>query len=90
MSEYAEREAQDLEPYYIRHVAAMTAEGLHSKAAIAKELAYRDKRIADLERQLAEMRPVVEAALLYAKYNDIDSGRDLMDAVSDYEARKPK
>ena len=50
----------------------------------------KDQHIADLERQLAAMRPVVGAAVLYAKYNDIDSGRDLMDAVSDYEARKPK
>ena len=49
-----------------------------------------NQRIADLESQLAAVRPVVEAAVLYAKYNDIDSGRDLMDAVSDYEARKPK
>ena len=46
------------------------------------------ERIADLERQLAAMKPVVDAALLYAKYNDIDSGRDLMDVVSDYESRK--
>ena len=61
MSEYAEREAQDLEPYYIRHVAAMTAEGLHSKAAIAKELAYRDQRIADLERQLAWKQAEIDA-----------------------------
>ena len=53
MSEYAERKAQELEPYFIRHLSAMTAEGLHSKADIAKELAFRDKRIADLERQLA-------------------------------------
>ena len=54
MSEYAERKPWDLEPHYIKHVNAMTGEGLHSKAAIAAELAYRDKRIEELEKQLAE------------------------------------
>lgn len=54
MSEYAERKPWDLEPHYIKHVNAMTAEGLHHKAAIAAELAYRDKRIENLEKQLAE------------------------------------
>ena len=99
MSEYAEREAQDLEPYYIRHVAAMTAEGLHSKAAIAKELAYRDKRIADLERQLAAMSPLIEACK--ARYERHNQEHYKISGVApcrcltcqwyrDYKARKPK
>jgi hypothetical protein len=40
---YADRGMDVLrEPEYIAHVQAMTAEGLHSKADIAAELAYRD------------------------------------------------
>lgn len=46
---YAERDPRQLEPYFSQHMMAMTAEGLHMKAAIAEELAHRDKRIADLE-----------------------------------------
>lgn len=65
---YAERDPDEIEPYRIRHVMAMTAEGLHSKSDIADELAYRDKviaaqadeltaakqRIAELERALRD------------------------------------
>ena len=43
---YAERSPRDLEPFYHRHVAAMTAEGLHDKSAIAAELAHRDLLLA--------------------------------------------
>ncbi len=39
----------DLEPHYSRHVAAMTAERLEGKAAIAEQLAWRDARISALE-----------------------------------------
>jgi hypothetical protein len=45
---YAKRDLPSLEPHYSAHVAAMTAEGLHSKSDIAAELAYRDKFIVDL------------------------------------------
>lgn len=39
--------------YYSRHVDAMTRFGLHSKSDIAGELAWRDYRIAELERALS-------------------------------------
>lgn len=42
-------------PTYCAHVAAMTAEGLHSKSAIAEQLAWRDA-------QLAEVRAALERA----------------------------
>src|SRR4051794_24358643 len=48
---YAGRNPWVLEPHYSRHVAAMTAEGLHSKADIAGELAFRDWRIKELEQE---------------------------------------
>lgn len=53
MSEYAERpiDSDELCGHYSRHVSAMTAEDLHSKSAIAAELAWRDARIAELEKR---------------------------------------
>lgn len=56
MAEYAERDTSDLEPHYSRHVNAMTEEDLRRKSEIAAELAYRDKRIADLETSLHEIQ----------------------------------
>lgn len=49
---YAERDYDEIEPYRMKHVMAMTAEGLHSKSDIADELAYRDKVIAEQAEQL--------------------------------------
>ncbi|MDR5020524.1 hypothetical protein RF657_19360 [Yersinia rochesterensis] len=46
----------ELEPYYSRHVIAMTREELHGKSDIACELAFRDKQIADTEAELLSLR----------------------------------
>lgn len=48
---YGGRDARELGEYYTRHVYHMTSEGLHSKADIAKELAYRDRLIDDLRAE---------------------------------------
>ncbi len=40
--------------YYVKHVAAMTTEGLHGKGEIAEQLAMRDKRIDELEAKLKD------------------------------------
>lgn len=53
---YAARDTMALGEHYIRHVNAMTAEGLHRKSAIAAELAHRDAQIAAL--RAAPTRPV--------------------------------
>lgn len=45
---------RELEPHYSAHVSAMTSEGLHSKGDIAAELAFRDREIARLKRELAD------------------------------------
>ncbi|ELW8194529.1 TPA: hypothetical protein RFB65_001807 [Yersinia enterocolitica] len=50
------RNPWELEPYYSRHVIAMTREELHGKSDIACELAFRDKRIADVEAELLSLR----------------------------------
>jgi hypothetical protein len=52
--QYAERDTESLCNYYMRHVMAMTAEGLHSKAEIAAELAWRDKVIDDLRLTVSD------------------------------------
>ena len=43
--------------YYIRHVSAMTREGLHSKSDIAAELAWRDLEIDRLKGLVGEELP---------------------------------
>lgn len=48
--QYAPRDIIELGPLYLRHVSAMTGEGLHSKADIAAELAWRDAEIARLQQ----------------------------------------
>ena len=51
--EYAKRDIIAQGNHYLRHIMAMTQEGLHDKSDIAAELAHRDERIAALERDLA-------------------------------------
>ncbi len=57
----------ELEPHYSRHVSAMTSEDLHSKAAIAEQLAWRDQTIERLKAELAPLgsleRTLIEAAV---------------------------
>lgn len=63
MSEYAERDPMLLDKmgnYYCRHVMAMTAEELHSKAAIAAELGYRDWRIDSLEKHIERLGNILK------------------------------
>jgi hypothetical protein len=51
MSEYAKRDHAALGAHYVRHISAMTAEALHTKSAIAGELAWRDAEIERLRRE---------------------------------------
>ena len=50
---YKERDIEELDTY-CDHVSAMTSESLHSKSAIAAELAFRDSHIEFLESGLSE------------------------------------
>jgi hypothetical protein len=66
-----------LEPHYSRHVAAMTAEGLHSKSDIAAELAFRDKEIARLRSALSRVADAVSfLAGLFLSMDETDARRD--------------
>lgn len=42
---YPEQDPESLEPFYTRHLQAMTAEGLHEKSDIAAQLAVRDQQL---------------------------------------------
>jgi hypothetical protein len=68
---YLDANPWDLEPYYARHVGAMTREDLHSKADIAVQLALREKRIADLEKELTSERALrAELSELYRREHE--------------------
>jgi hypothetical protein len=53
MKHYAQRDHRALGEHYLRHVSAMTGEGLHAKSDIAAELAWRDAEIERLQALLA-------------------------------------
>lgn len=46
---YADRDHEAQGEHYLRHIDRMTTEGLHSKSAIAGELAHRDAEIEALK-----------------------------------------
>ena len=50
-----ERDTDGYDNLVMKHMMAMTIEGLHSKAAIAIELAYRDWQIEQLQEALQEL-----------------------------------
>lgn len=52
---YGERDIIAQGVYYVRHVSAMTGEGLHAKSAIAAELAHRDIQIDTLTSRNAAL-----------------------------------
>jgi hypothetical protein len=55
-NQYAERDIEQLDNYYMVHIDAMTVESLRSKSDIAAELAFRDECIAELEKGYEELR----------------------------------
>ena len=66
MSEYKDRDSMKLDElggYYCKHIAAMTAEGLHSKSAIADELAWRDMII---DRQQSDIKQINQNTFTYS------------------------
>ncbi len=58
---YPRHRLHTLEPYYSRHIGAMTElpgiqEGLHSKSDIAEQLAWRDQAIDRLVAEVARLK----------------------------------
>lgn len=64
---YAERDIIEQGDYYTKHVDAMTGESLHSKSAIAAELAHRDIEIERLRTALKLAMWAMRAPLDYWK-----------------------
>jgi hypothetical protein len=89
MTEYAERDPEQLDKdggYYFRHVMAMTSEKLHSKADIAAELAFRDKRIAELNERVEWYRQ--NHPELAVKYDFLTTRiRELETILSNFEGQ---
>ena len=68
--EYGERDAMALGEFYTKHVMAMTEESLHSKAAIAAELAHRDAEIVFKDRTIESLKrqmQVLDRSLEFAE-----------------------
>ncbi|MCG7948021.1 MAG: hypothetical protein N0C84_16900 [Candidatus Thiodiazotropha taylori] len=63
MSEYSDRDIENLGGFYTRHAMAMTEEGLHEKSDIAAELGWRDQQIEQLK---------IEAGMLKSSLLDIE------------------
>ena len=62
MKLYKERDIEN-QMYYGEHVSAMTGEKLHSKSAIAAELAHRDEEIEDLKFQVSHLNGLYQDAM---------------------------
>lgn len=70
MKRYENHDARKLGKFYTDHVLAMTSEQLHSKADIAIQLAYRDKKIKSMQAEIDEgigAIKIVSRALTNAK-----------------------
>jgi hypothetical protein len=68
---YPDTNPWDVEPYYARHVGAMTRERLDSKGDIAVQLAWRDQEIENLRTQLQDARAVqAELARVYREEHE--------------------
>ena len=67
---YAQRDAEGLGEHYLRHIQAMTAEGLHDKSDIAAELAFRDWQLEHSQPRISTPCPTCCRATLFVS----DSG----------------
>lgn len=76
---YAERDVFELEPHFSDHVSAMTGEGLHNKADIAAELAFRDAEICGLRERVAELEEAIQ-------YPFTELGKEAQEAWADRNA----
>ena len=73
-NQYADRDHRAQGDYYLRHVSAMTGEGLHAKSAIAGELAHRDMVI---DAQAAEIKRLRGALGLIVRRHELEQHVEL-------------
>ena len=74
---YEARDAMQLDEaggYYVRHIMAMTREGLHGKSDIAAELGFRDMRIDQLEQELKTLRSILADPVIIPREMTDDIG----------------
>ena len=70
---YDERDHEAQGDFYLRHIAAMTYEGLHAKSAIAAELAHRDIEITRLRAEAEALRKDAERyRWLHSEHERVD------------------
>lgn len=100
MKLYPEQNPMQLEPHFSRHMLAMTAEGLHDKAAIAEQLAYRDQQIEvlraavepnDTDQRMREGRQLLRRMVKYVRKDQAVAGNTRLErltaTVDDYLQR---
>ena len=87
-NQYAERDASELDDvggYYIRHVSAMTKEGLHSKGDVAAELGFRDMQIDTLTKQRDDLLEALQGMVDIASDSQGVAGYHLNGAMADWD-----
>jgi hypothetical protein len=57
---YPELDPSSLEPDFSQHMSALTTEALHSKGAIAEQLAWRDRQLAAALAKVEELEQELE------------------------------
>jgi len=79
---YSGRDPEAQGDHYLRHIDRMTVEELHSKSAIAAELAHRDIEIGKLKALNTELAAVAAAFVSY----DVKDHDDHVEMMLDYAA----
>jgi hypothetical protein len=72
-SVYPAQDSESLGEHYIRHICAMTSECLHSKAAIARQLAARDKMLVVLWGEYEDRKAQWGDEYLWEKHEDAEA-----------------
>jgi hypothetical protein len=70
--QYVTRDTEAQGEFYLRHIGAMTGEGLHRKSDIAAELAHRDMEITRLRAEAEALRNALEGLLTETHKSDVD------------------
>jgi hypothetical protein len=85
--------AWDLEPYYCQHISGMTEFELHDKSDIAEQLAWRDKRIAELQSELDDAwrndHPKTAEQLLIEARANVIFWSELVEGLADRPEQAP-
>ena len=81
--QYAVRDHVEQKEHYVRHVSAMTGEGLHAKSAIAAELAHRDIEIERLRAAAQQARAALHYMDCYSRSTILNALRALDEVLKE-------